>query len=79
MHWYANVEGKDIVFEFNGNHHYSPFKILLTEKNEVLTILRETNSIKSLSYLKSIMQPRDYALYLFQDLAKEKLGKFLQR
>ena len=26
--WYANIGGKDIVFEFNGNHHYqSSFKI----------------------------------------------------
>ena len=37
--WYANIGGKDIVFEFNGNHHYqSSFKIFADwRKSEVLT------------------------------------------
>lgn len=78
--WYANIEGKDIVFEFNGNHHYqSPFKIFADwRKNEVLTNPSRNEFNKKFIVFKVpyyMQLTRDYALYLFQDLAKEKLGK----
>ena len=37
--WYAEIDDKHVVFEFNGNHHYqSSFKILTDwRKHEVLS------------------------------------------
>ena len=45
---YAEINGKHIVFEFNGNHHYqSTFKILTDwRKNEVLTTPSRNNHNK---------------------------------
>ena len=77
--WYANIGGKDIVFEFNGNHHYqSSFKIFADwRKSEVLTNPSRNNFKKKFIIFKIpyyMQLTRDYALYLFQDLAQEKLG-----
>ena len=77
--WYANIGGKDIVFEFNGNHHYqSSFKIFADwRKSEVLTNPSRNHFKKKFIIFKIpyyMQLTRDYALYLFQDLAQEKLG-----
>ena len=78
--WYAEIEGKHIVFEFNGNHHYqSSFKILTDwRKHEVLSDpdrnhLNEKFIIFKIPYYMQLT--KDYAKYLFGDLAKEKLGE----
>ena len=78
--WYANIGGKDIVFEFNGNHHYqSSFKIFADwRKSEVLTNPSRNNFKKKFIIFKIpyyMQLTRDYALYLFKDLALEKLGR----
>ena len=78
--WYAEIEGKNIVFEFNGNHHYqSTFKIFADwRKNEVLTNPSRNHENKEFIVFKIpyyMQLTRDYALYLFQDLAKKKIGK----
>ena len=78
--WYANIGGKDIVFEFNGNHHYqSSFKIFADwRKSEVLTNPSRNHFKKKFIIFKIpyyMQLTRDYALYLFQDLALEKLGR----
>ena len=78
--WYANIGGKDIVFEFNGNHHYqSSFKIFADwRKSEVLTNPSRNHFKKKFIIFKIpyyMQLTRDYALYLFQDLAQEKLGR----
>ncbi len=77
--YYQNINGKDIVFEFNGNHHYqSPFKILTDwRKFEVLTNPKRNNLSKKFIIFKIpyyMQLTRDYAKYLFGDLAEEKLG-----
>ena len=77
--YYQNINGKDIVFEFNGNHHYqSPFKILTDwRKFEVLTNPKRNNLSKKFTIFKIpyyMQLTRDYAKYLFGDLAEEKLG-----
>ena len=78
--WYAEIEGKHIVFEFNGNHHYqSSFKILTDwRKHEVLSDpsrnhLKRKYIIFKIPYYMQLT--KDYAKYLFRDLAKEKLGE----
>ena len=78
--WYAEIEGKHIVFEFNGNHHYqSSFKILTDwRKHEVLSDpsrnhLKRKYIIFKIPYYMQLT--KDYAKYLFRDLAKEKLGQ----
>ena len=78
--WYAEIEGKNIVFEFNGNHHYqSSFKIFADwRKNEVLNNPSRNHLNKKFIIFKIpyyMQLTRDYALYLFQDLAKKKIGK----
>ena len=78
--WYKEIDGKNIVFEFNGNHHYqSSFKIFADwRKNEVLTNPARNHLNKEFIVFKIpyyMQLTRDYALYLFQDLAQEKLGK----
>ncbi len=52
--YYQNINGKDIVFEFNGNHHYqSPFKILTDwRKFEVLTNPKRNNLSKKFIIFK---------------------------
>ena len=77
--WYAMIKGKHVVFEFNGNHHYqSSFKILTDwRKHEVLSDpdrnhLNEKFIIFKIPYYMQLT--KDYAKYLFGDLAKEKLG-----
>ena len=78
--WYAIIKGKHVVFEFNGNHHYqSSFKILTDwRKHEVLSnpsrndLNREYVIFKIPYYMQLT---KDYAKYLFGDLAKEKLGR----
>lgn len=78
--WYAKINNKHVVFEFNGNHHYqSPFKILTDwRKNEVLSD-PSRNHLKTKFIIFKIpyyMQlTKDYAKYLFGDLAEKKLGK----
>ncbi len=78
--WYAKVKGKHVVFEFNGNHHYqSSFKILTDwRKHEVLSNpsrndLNRKYVIFKIPYYMQLT--KDYAKYLFGDLAKEKLGR----
>ena len=78
--WYAMIKGKHVVFEFNGNHHYqSSFKILTDwRKHEVLSDpdrnhLNEKFIIFKIPYYMQLT--KDYAKYLFGDLAKEKLGQ----
>ena len=78
--WYAEIEGKHIVFEFNGNHHYqSSFKILTDwRKHEVLSDpsrnhLKRKYIIFKIPYYMQLT--KDYAKYLFRDLAEEKLGQ----
>ncbi len=78
--WYAEIEGKHIVFEFNGNHHYqSSFKILTDwRKHEVLSDparnhLKRKFIIFKIPYYMQLT--KDYAKYLFGDLAEEKIGK----
>ena len=78
--WYAEIEGKHIVFEFNGNHHYqSSFKILTDwRKHEVLNDparnhLKRKFIIFKIPYYMQLT--KDYAKYLFGDLAEEKIGK----
>jgi hypothetical protein len=78
--WYAIIKGKHVVFEFNGNHHYqSSFKILTDwRKNEVLSDpSRNDHGEKFIIFkIPYYMQlTKDYAKYLFGDLAKEKLGE----
>ena len=78
--WYAKIKGKHVVFEFNGNHHYqSSFKILTDwRKHEVLSDpsrnhLKRKYIIFKIPYYMQLT--KDYAKYLFGDLAKEKLGE----
>ena len=78
--WYAMIKGKHVVFEFNGNHHYqSSFKILTDwRKHEVLSDpdrnhLNEKFIIFKIPYYMQLT--KDYAKYLFRDLAEEKLGQ----
>ena len=78
--WYAEIEGKHIVFEFNGNHHYqSSFKILTDwRKHEVLSDPSRNHHKRKYIIFKIpyyMQLTKDYAKYLFRDLAKEKLGK----
>jgi len=77
---YAEIDGKDIVFEFNGNHHYqSSFKILTDwRKNEVLTTPSRNSHNKKFIIFKVpyyMQLTKDYAKYIFHDLAKKKIGK----
>ena len=77
--WYAIIKGKHVVFEFNGNHHYqSSFKILTDwRKHEVLSDPDRNNHRKKFIIFKIpyyMQLTKDYAKYLFGDLAKEKLG-----
>ncbi len=78
--WYAKIDNKHVVFEFNGNHHYqSSFKILTDwRKNEVLSD-PSRNHLKTKFIIFKIpyyMQlTKDYANFLFGDLATKKLGK----
>tara|TARA_B110000444_G_scaffold260875_1_gene309672 strand:+ start:1696 stop:2559 length:864 start_codon:yes stop_codon:yes gene_type:complete len=77
---YAEIDGKHIVFEFNGNHHYqSPFKILTDwRKYEVLTTPSRNNYNKEFIIFKIpyyMQLTKDYAKYLFKDLAIKKLSK----
>jgi len=78
--WYAEIDNKHVVFEFNGNHHYqSSFKILTDwRKHQVLNNpsrnhLKRKFIIFKIPYYMQLT--KDYAKYLFGDLAKEKLGK----
>ena len=78
--WYAEIDGKHIVFEFNGNHHYqSSFKILTDwRKHEVLSNpsrnhLKRKFIIFKIPYYMQLT--KDYAKFLFGDLATNKLGK----
>ena len=78
--WYAMIKGKHVVFEFNGNHHYqSSFKILTDwRKHEVLSDparnhLKRKFIIFKIPYYMQLT--KDYAKYLFGDLAEEKIGK----
>ena len=78
--WYAEINGKYVVFEFNGNHHYqSSFKILTDwRKHEVLNDpsrndLDRKHIIFKIPYYMQLT--KDYAKFLFGDLTKEKLGK----
>ena len=78
--WYAKINGKHVVFEFNGNHHYqSSFKILTDwRKHEVLSDparnhLKRKYIIFKIPYYMQLT--KDYAKYLFGDLAEEKLGE----
>ena len=78
--WYAKIDNKHVVFEFNGNHHYqSSFKILTDwRKHEVLSDpsrnhLKRKYIIFKIPYYMQLT--KDYAKYLFGDLAEEKLGK----
>ena len=78
--WYAEIEGKHIVFEFNGNHHYqSSFKILTDwRKHEVLSDPSRNHHKRKYIIFKIpyyMQLTKDYAKYLFRDLAKAKLGK----
>ena len=77
--WYAIIKGKHVVFEFNGNHHYqSSFKILTDwRKHEVLSDPDRNDHRKKFIIFKIpyyMQLTKDYAKYLFGDLAKEKLG-----
>jgi len=78
--WYAEIKDKHVVFEFNGNHHYqSSFKILTDwRKHEVLSDparnhLKRKFIIFKIPYYMQLT--KDYAKYLFGDLAEEKIGK----
>ena len=78
--WYAKIDEKHVVFEFNGNHHYqSPFKILTDwRKHEVLSDPSRNHFERKFLIFKIpyyMQLTKDYAKYLFDDLAKEKLGK----
>ena len=78
--WYAKINGKHVVFEFNGNHHYqSSFKILTDwRKHEVLSDPSRNHHKRKYIIFKIpyyMQLTKDYAKYLFRDLAKEKLGK----
>ena len=78
--WYAKIDNKHVVFEFNGNHHYqSSFKILTDwRKHEVLSDPSRNHEKKKFTIFKIpyyMQLTKDYAKYLFGDLAKEKLGK----
>ena len=78
--WYAEIKDKHVVFEFNGNHHYqSSFKILTDwRKHEVLSDPYRNDHGKKFIIFKIpyyMQLTKDYAKYLFGDLAKEKLGK----
>ena len=77
--WYAKIKDKHVVFEFNGNHHYqSSFKILTDwRKHEVLSDPDRNDHRKKFIIFKIpyyMQLTKDYAKYLFGDLAKEKLG-----
>ena len=77
--WYAIIKGMHVVFEFNGNHHYqSSFKILTDwRKHEVLSDPDRNDHRKKFIIFKIpyyMQLTKDYAKYLFGDLAKEKLG-----
>ena len=78
--WYAEIQDKHVVFEFNGNHHYqSSFKILTDwRKHEVLNDpfrnhLKRKHIIFKIPYYMQLT--KDYAKFLFGDLATNKLGK----
>ncbi len=78
--WYAKIDNKHIVFEFNGNHHYqSSFKILTDwRKNEVLSDPSRNHFGRKFIVFKIpyyMQLTKDYAKYLFRDLATKKLGK----
>ena len=78
--WYAKIDNQDVVFEFNGNHHYqSSFKILTDwRKNEVLSDPSRNHLGKKFTIFKIpyyMQLTRDYANFLFGDLAAKKLGK----
>ena len=55
--WYAKIDNKHVVFEFNGNHHYqSSFKILTDwRKHEVLSDPSRNHEKKNLQYLKFLI------------------------
>ena len=77
---YAVIDGKHVVFEYNGNHHYqSSFKILTDwRKSEVLTNPSRNNYNKKFIIFKIpyyMQLTKDYAKYIFQDLAIKKTGK----
>lgn len=80
--YYAEIDGKHIVFEFNGPHHYqSPFKIF-ADKRKSLVLKDKTKNHLNVEHIifkiPYYMQlTKDYAKYLFQDEAskKEKIGK----
>ena len=78
--WYAEIDDKHIVFEFNGNHHYqSSFKILTDwRKHEVLSDPSRNHLKKKFIIFKIpyyMQLTKDYAKFLFGDLATNKLGK----
>lgn len=78
--WYAEIDGKHVVFEFNGNHHYqSSFKILTDwRKHEVLSDPSRNHLKKKFIIFKIpyyMQLTKDYAKFLFGDLATNKLGK----
>ena len=77
---HAVINGKNVIFEFNGNHHYqSSFKILTDwRKSEVLTTPSRNDHKKKFIIFKIpyyMQLTKDYAKYIFHDLAKKKLGK----
>ena len=78
--FYAFVNNKHIVFEFNGPIHYQiPFKIL-TDKRKNLILRDPLKNNHSISFkvfkVPYYMQlTKDYAKYLFQDLALKKIGE----
>ena len=78
--WYAEIDDKHVVFEFNGNHHYqSSFKILTDwRKHEVLSDPSRNHLKKKFIIFKIpyyMQLTKDYAKFLFGDLATNKLGK----
>ena len=78
--WYAKIDNKHVVFEFNGNHHYqSSFKILTDwRKNEVLSDPSRNHFGREFIVFKIpyyMQLTKDYAKYLFGDLAAKKLGR----
>ena len=78
--WYAKIDNKHVVFEFNGNHHYqSSFKILTDwRKNEVLSDSSRNHLGRKFIIFKIpyyMQLTKDYGKFLFGDLAIEKLGK----
>lgn len=78
--FYNCIDNKHVVFEFNGPIHYQiPFKILTDKrKNSILKDPSKNNHEVRFEVFKIpyyMQLTKDYAKFLFQDVALEKIGR----